>query len=51
MNPGNAKKGDNQEEDGKRNNLAALSMKMSKFGNVDEDEEEEESESSDSDDN
>jgi len=38
MNPGAAKKGD---DDNKKGNLAALSMKMSKFANdVDEDEEE-----------
>ena len=50
MNPGNAKKGGEGEEEAKRGNLAALSMKMSKFGN-DDDDDEEESASSSSDDN
>ena len=47
MNPGNAKKG--EDDDGKKNNLAARSMKMSKFAQ-DVDEDEEESSSSESDD-
>ena len=51
MNPGAAKKGGDDQEESKRSNLAALSMKMSKFANdVDEDEDESKESSSSDDD-
>lgn len=51
MNPGNAKKGEDGQDEQKRNNLAALSMKMSKFGHDEDEDEDRSSSSDDSDDN